>query len=465
MNWTSPRWAPALAWPALLCWGAHTLVGQDTYLTLLAGREVANSGLPTVDRLTYWTDQTPWIDQQWGAQLAFYAVHGVGGLHAVLLLHVALLTGAFAIIIGFDARRAAPFSVLLAGLVAIGLASANTSARAQSFSQLAFALVIVLLARDVEKPSRRTHFVWPVLIVWANLHGGVLLGAIVVGLRGMLQLAGLGEPRRALRGLSFGVCAALSPFASAYGPRVFFYYRDLLTFPGREIITEWATPSLSREPLFFVFLPLLALVLWRARKSLTPFVGGVLVFLTITSAISSRNILWLALASAMLLPPLLDVAFPSLVERGGGAPYKALVPIFGALAFAGLVRFATTTSSALESDFPNEALGAIERATPNRATVIASDTLADWLMWKEPQLRGHVAFDVRFEVLGTERARRMRRLLFVKDDWAKSCEGADVFVLSRRHAELANALSNRPEIEAIYRDDKVTVLTGSITSP
>ena len=76
MSWTSPRWAPALAWPALLCWGGHKLIGQDTYLTLLAGREVANDGLPTIDRLTYWTDQTPWIDQQWGAQLAFYAVHG-----------------------------------------------------------------------------------------------------------------------------------------------------------------------------------------------------------------------------------------------------------------------------------------------------------------------------------------------------------------------------------------------------
>ena len=53
---------------------------QDSWLTLVSGREVVEHGLPGADRLTVWTLGSDWVDQQWGAQLAFYGVFLVGGL-------------------------------------------------------------------------------------------------------------------------------------------------------------------------------------------------------------------------------------------------------------------------------------------------------------------------------------------------------------------------------------------------
>ena len=50
-------------------------VVQDTWLALVAGREVAGSGLPSTDTLTVLGAGAEWVDQQWLGQLALYGVH------------------------------------------------------------------------------------------------------------------------------------------------------------------------------------------------------------------------------------------------------------------------------------------------------------------------------------------------------------------------------------------------------
>ena len=49
----------------------HMLV-QDTWLTLVSGREIFEHGLPRVDSLTVWSRGSTWIDRQWLAQLLFF---------------------------------------------------------------------------------------------------------------------------------------------------------------------------------------------------------------------------------------------------------------------------------------------------------------------------------------------------------------------------------------------------------
>src|SRR4051794_32734576 len=78
-------------WLVLLAITLPQQLVQDSWLTLVSGREVAQHGLPAVDHLTVWTQGTSWIDQQWLAQLAFYRLFELGGLRAVMLVHTALL--------------------------------------------------------------------------------------------------------------------------------------------------------------------------------------------------------------------------------------------------------------------------------------------------------------------------------------------------------------------------------------
>src|SRR6266540_549430 len=57
---------------------------SDTWLALVAGREIVQHGLPRHDALTAWTLGDRWVDQQWLAQLTLYGLERVGGLRLVL---------------------------------------------------------------------------------------------------------------------------------------------------------------------------------------------------------------------------------------------------------------------------------------------------------------------------------------------------------------------------------------------
>src|SRR5215204_2656190 len=73
----------------------HMLV-QDTWLTLVSGREISEHGLPRVDSLTVWSRGSTWIDQQWLAQLLFFWTHELGGIKLVALAHVAAVAAGIA---------------------------------------------------------------------------------------------------------------------------------------------------------------------------------------------------------------------------------------------------------------------------------------------------------------------------------------------------------------------------------
>src|SRR5215207_824906 len=89
---------------------------QDSWLTLVSGREVAENGIPRTDHLTVWTKGVPWIDQQWLGQLIFYGAQVLGGFKLVMLLHTAALVSALGIALA--AARSFGASVKSVALVA-----------------------------------------------------------------------------------------------------------------------------------------------------------------------------------------------------------------------------------------------------------------------------------------------------------------------------------------------------------
>ena len=68
------------------------LLVNDSFLTLTAGREIVENGLPHRDELTVIGAGRTWTDQQWGAQLLAYGAYELDG-HASLALVVAVVRG------------------------------------------------------------------------------------------------------------------------------------------------------------------------------------------------------------------------------------------------------------------------------------------------------------------------------------------------------------------------------------
>ena len=432
---------------------------QDSWLTFVSGREIAENGLPVTDHLTVFSEGKPWIDQQWLAHLAFYGLVAGAGIKAALLAHVALLSAAFALALT-AARRlgATSLSVFWVGAASFFLAPWMWQLRSQSLVYILFVGVLWLLARDARAPSRRVFLVLPLLLLWANLHGSVVLGA------GLVVLRGLTSGRR-LRSLVLIGLAPLCILASPYGLSLVGYYRHMLVAPElAKIVGEWRPPTFPQAWPFF----LLALVsVWLLARD----GGRVSLFekLAVAATIAAgflaiRNITWFALASLVVVPAALDAARrASTAARRPGRPVRVLawasaaaIPLTAAFMLA-------WPSQAYESRWAQPALAALSRAVdadPD-ARVFASERYADWLLWEKPELAGRVAFDVRFELYDDEQLQALFRYHNrIGDGWRAPVRGYEFVVLDREaDRALEDPLLDVPGARLLYGDELIAVLS------
>jgi hypothetical protein len=434
----------------------RTLV-QDSWLTLVSGREIAQHGLPSTDTLTVWGHGERWVDQQWLAQLVFYGLDRLGGMKLVLLTHALLLGSAFAAALAVARRRASQKSVVLVGAVCMFVAPWALQMRAQSFAPLLFVALLGLLVADSRAPSRRVLLVLPILALWANLHGTAVLGAALVALRGLTRVRA--APGRRLESLALLASPALL-VASPYGLSLPGYYHRMLTSPllGK-FLNEWrpSTPS-STTALFYVLAFAATWLVARHARALHGFELLALASLTVGALLAVRSIVWFALACTILLPPLLDRELgrrpwaSRLLPRGRVAPLVAPVAIVVAVSVV-----ATRPSSWFERAFPADAVPTVRHELRDpEVRVIADDRHADWLLWELPQLRGRLAYDVRFELFSPG---QFRELIAYRSragtDWRAAGRGYALVVLDPSEVP---ATAVRQYGQPLYRSDVVVVL-------
>ena len=168
---------------------APQLLVADSWMTLVAGREIAQHGLPSHETLTVIPLGHRWTDQQWLAQIVFYGVDRLGGMRLAVLLDIALVTGTLALGVAVARKRGASArSTLIVAIFTMLIAPWSWQLRAQALALPIFVVVLALAASDVRRPSARTFLALPLVALWANLHGSVLVGAGIVSLAGVAGL-------------------------------------------------------------------------------------------------------------------------------------------------------------------------------------------------------------------------------------------------------------------------------------
>jgi hypothetical protein len=462
-----------------------TLLVADTWMTLVAGREVAEHGLPSRDELTVLAFGRDWTDQQWGAQLLAYRAHELGG-HALL----AVVTGAFAVgafaIAAVGARRlgAGPRAIVLVFFPVLVAAPWAWTMRAQVFALPLFTGLVWLLASESRHPSRRAYLAFPILVVWANIHGTVALAALMTMLLGAIELvtsrgrSGWRSPRGsrgrnsrmripALRSIALVVLPPLAVLATPYGPlETARYYRLLLVDPPfpRELVTEWRASDPGTDTVLFYVLAAVALVVVAVgRRRLTLFDQGALALTFVGALTAIRGIPWFALACLVLLP----VALGRRLE--GGEPARRPRRLDGILSFTAVAALAAAVVIAFARDeswyvknWPEDAVAAVEtEAQSSDRRVFSATRYADWLLWRVPELRGRISHDVRFELFDRETFERIVRFKGEQgDDWKSIADGFDVVLLetgTRSDSQVPDFLME-PGAATLYQDRRVTVI-------
>ncbi len=362
-------------------------------------------------------------------------------------------------------RGASAQSTLFAVDAAMIVAPWGWQLRAQSFALPLFTWVLALIALDTRLHRRRTWLVFPLLILWANLHGSVILGAAIVSIAGLIGLVQLLARRPSPGPARIGALLAL-PWAcllvSPYSLDLPAYYRLLLVdSPVSKVIVEWQSPDPEGYLLLFFGLAVATVVvtLWKWRY-LAAFDIAVLALTLAGSLRATRSIVWFALAVAVLLPLAIDG-----IVGGDRSPLRRRLGIVLAGGSVGIALIAMVASMAqpgswFTRNWPDEAADTVAEATKGsgRNAVFASDMHADWLLWRVPELRGRVAYDVRFELVTDEELRSIVLYKSLRPGWEGATRGYHVAVLdpsdTPKHRKALIGLGAK----VLYEDNEIVVL-------
>jgi hypothetical protein len=490
-----PKQSGALAWLArerltvfaVAVYGCLYLVllsytlNQDGWLALATGRQIAQHGLPSTDMLMGYTAGVRWVDQQWLAQLAIYGAQQLGGLRTLALLHVALaLFGVSVAVVTARRGGASPLAVVAVALPAfVPISFVAEQIRTQIFGVVMFALVMSLLVRDARSPSARVWWALPLVALWTNLHGSVLLGAGLVALRGLTIAApamrSRGRDRRLglARGFSLAAGATVAVFASPYGPHMLEYYRRTAFNPAfGKLVAEWmpATPSASTAT-FYLLAFLCAWAFGRRRSALTSYEWLVLLVTGLSTMSTVRSAGWFAMAAVMTLPVALTPSLPAPGRTSGALQLPiAGVPlaIFVALALSAAGR----SDEWFQQHYPAALDNAVGRAVASDpgGRVFADVRYSDWLLWRRPELAGRLAFDARYELLTAGQLERIGRFNHqIGDNWRAAARGYRVIVVDRQldrtsdgRAPTYRELLKDPRSRLVYvsKDEAVVLTSG-----
>ncbi len=271
------------------------------------------------------------------AELCFYGLERLFGDRGLMLAQLFACAAAL-VVLARDARaggadeRGISRALLL---VAVGALPSLAIARVQMFSLLLFPVLLALLRAEFRRPSGRIWLVVPLLALWANLHGGVLLGLLVVIVY-LIFSRGRIEPTRAV---GVGVAAALALCATPALLGSISYYHGLLTNVAvKQGDGLWAPMSLTApaDIAMIICALVLGVYAWRARPPLWE--GVMTVLLVVLTIKASRDGVWLLCALVAPAAHCASLLAPAGAPRRVRPPrWQGLAPIAAGVAVLLLV--------------------------------------------------------------------------------------------------------------------------------
>ena len=156
----------------------------DLYVGYAGGRDVlaGKIGFGQKDDWCFNTTDEVWFNQNWGTHLLYHLTWVHGGEMGYLVLKMAfLLLAAGAMAFGARQRGAAwPVGILVAGSILVS-GHAYIDLR-PNLTTLTFAPVMLCLLLATRGRPHRIWWAVGFLVLWANMHGGFMLGLGMIGL-------------------------------------------------------------------------------------------------------------------------------------------------------------------------------------------------------------------------------------------------------------------------------------------
>ena len=462
---------------------------------------------PRADYFSYTRQGAPWFAWEWLADVLMAIIHRLAGLNGIVVWANLLFASTFSILFYWMLKRGGNLFLCLIFTTLAGFASAvHWLARPHLFTMLFVLVWSILLSRIQEErgqansPSKLSWFLPPMILVWANLHGGFVVGLILLliySIANFLTSVTHSDPdqRRQAKDLCrhflklTGLCVLVT-LLNPYGIQLHLHIFDSYLFSQYLVdrITEFASPNFHTMVVrFFELILLSCVVIFSTSFRRLSFVEiGVLVFWTHMALFSVRHV---PLFTLLLVPLVVKhgseylerVVVESHVARwvgrlvGSFNAYSAQLRVFE-IQFKGIVypfaaaltliwlclnqgNFlgARVMNAAFDSkQFPVKAAAFIESSNLV-GNLFTTDYWGGYMIYRFHP-RHKVFFDGRSDMYGKEFLKEYESLTNLEHSWKTVLDKHQVaWILLPVNFGLATALKERSDWQVIYDDQQAII--------
>jgi hypothetical protein len=305
--------------------GEILLRDSDTLWQIRIGQWIIDHGaMPYTDVHSFTRFGEPWVSSSWLAQVLYAIVYGSSDWAGPVILTSLAIGATAAIFIHLLDGYLDPARSILLVTLALLMSATHFLARPH---MLALPVMLAFVGGLMAAADRRSHPSWlllPLMVLWANLHGGFVLGLALIGPIG-LEAVWCGDPKHrfalAARWALFALAAVAATCCTPYGWNTLFGAAKILSL-GKllSLIWEWMPANFSSISFFEV--ALLGLIGFAFHRGLVLSVPRIILLL---------GLIWMALTHARnievfaFLAPL--VLAKPIAEQLGTA--EAVAPRFG----------------------------------------------------------------------------------------------------------------------------------------
>jgi hypothetical protein len=478
-------WLPSLADLFFCCIFLRlTLAGDgwllndaDTGYHIRAGEYILTYfTIPTHDIFSYITPSLPWTAHEWLSEVIMALIHRFSGLTGVVIFFSVWIGAAYYVLFKFS--QALKCNLIVTALLVL-LATISSSlhwlARPHIFSLLLTVLWYAILANYQYLEKKHLFWLPFLMLFWVNLHGGFIIGFVLLGvflignLITSLSRAGFDRGPAKNKLTELALITVLCLLASLLNPRGY----TILLFPFSMVsnpfilqnVVEFLSPNFH-EPLPYKYLLLFSVgVLAVSRTGLTAIDLILMLLFTYMSLYSSRYIpLFAIIVTPILLRHLqrmlqqLDTAPARFLQRRSDnlrimdASTRAYiwpdVFVLGAcvLALSGAIKFKFD-----ERRLPVAAVDFLKKE-PVKGNMFNNEEFGDYIIYAAwPDYK--VFFDGRSDMYGESWGRQYLNVANIQPGWEKVIDDNDIsWVIYNSGAPLSTLLLENKSWQLIYSD-------------
>lgn len=296
--------------------GDTLLQDSDSFWQIKVGQWILDHGaVPTTDFYSFTRTGAPWISTSWLSQvlLAFSHAQWDWAGPVILTAMATALTAAIFVYL-LDAQIEAPRAVLFA-MLALLLSLHHVLARPHILALPVMVAWVGLLMAAADRRRAPSWYWLPLMALWANLHGGFVLGLALIGPISLeaVEHAEKGQRLRLfMRWVLFGIGAVIASCCTPYGWKTLLGATNILSLGELlSLIFEWMPANFATFTSFEgALLGLIAFGYYRGLVLSAPRIFLIL-FLTWSALTHVRSIE----AFAFLVPLVLAKPLGELVPR------------------------------------------------------------------------------------------------------------------------------------------------------